>query len=217
MFGGAVGLWNGLVVIRLKVNALIATIASMMVLQGGVFLYTREAVQNHHHLAAFAALSTGYLGPLPGPEVIAAATFLLAWLILSFGKLGRYLIAVGANPRAARLAGISTDQVKVGLIVLSGMLAGLAGVILSSLLNAGQPTAGRGFELTVIASVLLGGTSLTGGSGSLLGTLLGVLIIKVIDNAIIILRLNQGWQIIVPGVVLIIAAWLDRIQREHKA
>lgn len=213
LFGGAVGLFNGLVVTRLRVNSLIATIATLMILQGAVYLYSREAVQNTHRLPLFTDLSTGYLGPVPVPVIIAALVFAAASLVLSRTLLGRQVYAVGANATAARLSGIRPDRIRVLLFVVTGLLVGLAGLILASLMNAGQPTAGRGFELTVVAAVILGGTSLTGGRGTLLGTLLGVLVLKVIDNGIIILRLPQDLQMVVPGVVIVLATWLDLVRR----
>ncbi|MGF1625111.1 MAG: ABC transporter permease [Alphaproteobacteria bacterium] len=213
LFAAGVGLVNGLVVTKLRVNSLIATIAMMMALQGGVFLYTREAVQNRHHLPEFQSLGAGYLGPFPVPLIIAAAIVAVAWVVVQRTKYGRYLFAVGANEKAARLSGLRSDRVKLAAFVLTGALVGVAATILASLMNAGQPTAGRGFELTVIAAVILGGTSLAGGRGTLVGTILGIFILKVIDNGIIMLRWNQDWQMIVPGVVIIVATWLDRVRR----
>lgn len=209
LFGGAVGLVNGLVVTRLRVNSLIATIAMLMILQGGVFLYTREAVQNRHQLPPFTQISTGYVGLVPLPVILAAAVFVSAYVLLRFTLFGRSIYAVGANATAARLSGLRPERIKLQLFVVTGLLTGLAGLILASLMNTGQPTAGRGFELTVVAAVILGGTSLLGGRGTLMGTLLGVLILKVIDNGIIILQLDQNFQMIVPGVVIIVATWLD--------
>lgn len=216
-FGAFVGLVNGLVVTRLKVNSLIATIGTMMILQGGVFLYTREAVQNHHHLPSFVDIGAGYVGPIPIPVIIAAIIFAVSYVILRHTTLGRYLYAVGANQKAARLSGLRTDQLKLFAFVLTGALVGVAGLILSSLMNAGQPTAGRGFELIVIAAVILGGTSLSGGRGTLIGTLLGVLVLKVIDDGIIVLQWNQDLQMIVPGVVLILAIYLDLLRKKADA
>ncbi|HTN64235.1 MAG TPA: ABC transporter permease, partial [Devosia sp.] len=184
-FGGAVGLFNGLVATRLKVNSLIGTIATMMILQGGVFLYTREAVQNRHSLPLFTDISTGYVGPVPVPVIIAAVVFAVAYVVMRHTTLGRYIYAVGANAKAVRLSGLRPERLKLIVFVVTGLLVGLAGLVLASLMNTGQPTAGRGFELTVIAAVILGGTSLAGGRGTLIGTLLGVLILKVIDNGII--------------------------------
>ncbi|QPC94446.1 ABC transporter permease [Mesorhizobium sp. INR15] len=216
-FAGAVGLANGLIVTRLKVNSLIATIGTMMMLQGGVYLFTREAVQNHHQLVGFTDLGAGYVGPIPIPVIFAAVIFLLAWIALRFTVLGRFIYAVGANEKAVRLSGVRSERLKLFAFVLTGLCVGIAGMILSSLMNAGQPTAGRGFELTVIAAVILGGTSLTGGRGTLFGTLLGVLVLKVIDNGIIILGWNQDLQMIVPGVVIILATYLDIVRSKANA
>jgi ribose transport system permease protein len=211
-FAGGVGLFNGLVVTRLRVNSLIATIGTMMMLQGGVYLFTREAVQNHNQLASFTDLGAGYVGAAPVPVILAALIFVVAYLTLRFTTLGRYLYAVGANEKAVRLSGLRSERLKLFAFVVTGLCVGIAGMILSSLMNAGQPTAGRGFELTVIAAVILGGTSLLGGRGSLFGTLLGVLVLKVIDNGIIILGWNQDLQMVVPGVVIILATYLDIIR-----
>ncbi len=216
-FAGTVGLVNGLVVTRLKINSLIATIATMMILQGGVYLYTREAVQNRHQLDAFTAIGAGYVGPIPIPVILAAVIFVLGYVALRTTLFGRYLYAVGANQKAARLSGLRAERLKLIAFVVTGLLVGVAGLILCSLMNAGQPTAGRGFELTVIAAVILGGTSLAGGRGTLVGTLLGVLLLKVVDNGIIILRWNQDLQMVVPGIVIILATWLDIIRRKSDA
>jgi ribose transport system permease protein len=216
-FAGGVGVVNGLVVTRLKVNSLIATIGTMMMLQGGVYLFTREAVQNHHRLISFTDLGAGYIGAIPLPVVIAVVIFAIAAVTLRFTTLGRYLYAVGANERAVRLSGVRSERLKLFAFVVTGLCVGVAGMILSSLMNAGQPTAGRGFELTVIAAVILGGTSLLGGRGSLFGTLLGVLVLKVIDNGIIILGWNQDLQMVVPGVVIILASYLDIVRNKANA
>ena len=189
----------------------------MMILQGSVFLYSREAVQNHHHLPSFVDIGAGYVGPFPIPVIIAAAVFVVAYVVLRHTTLGRYLYAVGANEKAARLSGLRSERLKLFAFVVTGLLVGVAGLILASLMNAGQPTAGRGFELVVVAAVILGGTSLSGGRGTLIGTLLGVLVLKVIDNGIIMLQWNQDLQMIVPGVVLIIATYLDLVRRRANA
>ncbi|MES0006696.1 ABC transporter permease [Mesorhizobium sp. M0062] len=211
-FAGGVGLFNGLVVTRLRVNSLIATIGTMMMLQGGVYLFTREAVQNHNQLTSFTDLGAGYVGAVPVPVILAALVFAVGYVALRFTTLGRYLYAVGANEKAVRLSGVRSERLKLFAFIVTGLCVGVAGMILSSLMNAGQPTAGRGFELTVIAAVILGGTSLLGGRGSLFGTLLGVLVLKVIDNGIIILGWNQDLQMVVPGVVIILATYLDIIR-----
>ena len=174
-------------------------------------------MQNRHLQRAFTEISTGYVGPIPIPVLIAALVFVVAYVILRHTTLGRYVYAVGANAKAARLSGIRPERVKLLVFVVTGLLTGLSGLILSSLMNTGQPTAGRGFELTVVAAVILGGTSLTGGRGTLIGTLLAVLVLKVIDNGIIILRWDQDLQMIVPGVVIVLATYLDLVRRRNDA
>jgi ribose transport system permease protein len=216
-FGGFVGLVNGLIVTRLRVNSLIATIATMMILQGAVFLYSRQAIQNHHLIAMFTDISTGYFGPVPVPVVIAAVIFVITYVVLRRTVLGRRIYAVGANRQAARLSGLNPERLKLLVFVVTGLLTGLTGLILSSLMNAGQPTSGRGFELAVIAAVILGGTSLTGGRGTLFGTLLGVLILQVINNGIIILGWNQDLQQVVPGIVIVLATYFDVLRRRTDA
>ena len=217
LFGGLVGLANGIIVTCLKVKSLIATIATMMILQGSVFLYSRQAIQNSSQLPAFSAIATGYWGPVPIPVLIAAIIFVCTYVVLRHTLFGRYVYAVGANPRAARLSGLDPERLKLILFVVTGLLTGLSGLILASLMNAGQPTAGRGFELTVVAAVILGGTSLKGGRGTLLGTLLGVLILQVINNGIIILGWDQELQLVVPGFVVVLAAYLDIVRRRADA
>ena len=213
LFGAGVGLINALVATVLRVNSLIGTIAMMMMLQGGVYLFTREAVQNHHQLPLFPKIATGFIAGIPVPVLVAAIVSVVGWIVLSRTRAGRLFLSTGANPSATRLSGYSPAQFKFVAFVLTGALVGLAAVILTSLLNAGQPTAGSGFELTVIAAVLLGGTSLFGGRGTIFGTVLAVLILKVIDNGIILMRWNQDFQIIVPGVVLILALYMDQRRR----
>lgn len=212
-FGAGVGLINAFVTLVLKVNSLIGTIAMMMALQGGVYLYTREAVQNRHQIEIFPKISTGFILGIPVPVVVATVIVLAGWFYLARTRGGRLVFASGANEAAVRLSGYSPSRIKFGAFVMTGALVGLAAVILASLLNAGQPTAGTGFELTVIAAVLLGGTSLMGGRGTILGTILAVLILKIIDNGIIMLRWNQDLQIIVPGLVLILALYMDQRKR----
>lgn len=212
-FGAGIGLINAVVSTKLRVNSLIGTIAMMMMLQGGVYLFTREAVQNHHQLPMFQDIATGFVAGVPMPVIIAVIVAGAGWIALTRTKIGRLFLAVGANQSAARLSGYSPERIKFAAFVLTGALVGVASVILASLLNAGQPTAGTGFELTVIAAVLLGGTSLMGGRGTILGTCLAVFILKIIDNGIILMRWNQDFQIIIPGVVLILALYMDQRKR----
>lgn len=207
--GAAVGLINGLVRTKLKVSSLIGTIAMMMILRGGVYIYRIAAVQNYHNLNAFYGIGNGYLGFLPVPILIMIILYFVFLLVVNRTVMGRFLYATGGNYTAAKISGIKVDNLKIITFIMNSVLAAVSGIILVSRMNSGQPNAGVGFELSVIAGVILGGTSLGGGEGTLIGTLIGVLILRVINNGIIILRWNQDLQIVISGIVIIIAVFID--------
>ncbi len=207
--GAAVGLINGLVRTKLKVSSLIGTIAMMMILRGGVYIYRIAAVQNYHNLNAFYGIGNGYLGFMPVPILIMIILYFAFLLVVNRTVMGRFLYATGGNYTAAKISGIKVDNLKIITFIMNSVLAAVSGIILVSRMNSGQPNAGVGFELSVIAGVILGGTSLGGGEGTLIGTLIGVLILRVINNGIIILRWNQDLQIVISGIVIIIAVFID--------
>lgn len=217
LLGAFVGLVNGIITTKFNVNSMIGTIAMMMILRGGVYLYTMASIQNFHHLDIFTNFGNGYLGFLPVPVVIMLVLFLISYLIVNKTVFGRWLYAAGGNPIAARISGIKTDAIRIGTFVMSSTLAALSGAILCSRMNSGQPNSANGYELTVIAGVILGGTSLDGGKGTLIGTLLGVLIMRVINNGIILLKWNQDLQTVVSGLVIILAVYLDGKRQQAKA
>ncbi|MCK5569666.1 MAG: ABC transporter permease [Spirochaetes bacterium] len=207
--GATVGLINGLVRTKLKVNSLIGTIAMMMILRGGVYIYRIAAVQNYHQLRAFYEIGNGYVGFMPIPILIMIVIYFAFLLIVNRSVMGRHLYATGGNYTAAKISGIKVDNLKILTFVMNSTFAAISGIILVSRMNSGQPNAGVGFELSVISGVILGGTSLGGGEGTLIGTLIGVLILRVINNGIIILRWNQDLQIVISGIVIIIAVFID--------
>ncbi len=215
--GGLAGLANGLVRTRLKVNSLIGTIAMMMILRGGVYIYRIAAVQNYHQQNAFFQIGNGYLGFLPIPILLMAVLYVVFLVVITRTVAGRRLYATGGNYTAARISGINVDRLKILSFVACSVLAAVAGVILVSRMNSGQPNAGQGFELEVISGVILGGTSLSGGEGTLVGTLIGILILRIINNGIIILGWNQDLQIVVSGAVLIAAVYLDNRRKIARA
>jgi ribose transport system permease protein len=216
-FGALVGFANGVVRTKLQVNSLIGTIAMMMILRGGVYLYSIRAVQNYHKLVAFEQIGNGYLGFLPIPLVLMIILYIAFLFIINKSVPGRYLYATGGNATAARIAGINVDRLKILTFMMNSILAAVAGIILVSKMNSGQPNSGVGFELTVIAGVILGGTSLGGGEGTLIGTLFGVLIMRVINNGIIMLRWNQDLQIVISGIVIILAVYIDNKRKLARA
>jgi ribose transport system permease protein len=215
--GALTGLANGLVRTKFKVNSLIGTIAMMMILRGGVYVYRIAAVQNYHQKQAFFMIGNGYVGFLPIPILLMTVLYLIFLFLINKSLAGRYLYATGGNPTAARISGINVDRLKILTFVISSTLAAMSGVILVSRMNSGQPNAGQGFELEVISGVILGGTSLGGGEGTLIGTLIGILILRIINNGIIILGWNQDLQIVVSGFVLIAAVYLDNRRKSARA
>jgi ribose transport system permease protein len=207
--GAGTGLINGLVRTKLRVNSLIGTIATMMLLRGGVYLYSLAAVQNYHSLKAFYDIGNGYVGFMPMPVLIMILLYFVFLVVVNRTVMGRYLYATGGNYTAARISGIRVDNLKILTFMANSLFAAVSGIILVSRMNSGQPNSGTGFELSVIAGVILGGTSLGGGEGTLVGTLIGVLILRIINNGIIILRWNQDLQIVISGVVIIAAVFID--------
>ena len=156
-------------------------------------------------------LAGDFLG-LPIPLLCFAGVALLAWLFLRHFRLGRYIYAIGGNENAARAAGISVANVKLFAYTLCGVLAGLAGVVLAARTTTGQPNAGVAYELDAIAAVVIGGTSLAGGVGTITGTILGVLLIGEINNGLDLLSVSSYYQAVIKGVIIVGAVWLDRRQ-----
>jgi ribose transport system permease protein len=215
--GALTGLVNGLVRTKLKVNSLIGTIAMMMALRGGAYIYRVAAVQNYHGLDAFFQIGNGYLGFLPIPILLMAVLYVVFLFVVNRTVVGRRLYATGGNATAARISGINVDRLKITTFITSSILTAVSGIILVSRMNSGQPNAGQNFEISVVAGVILGGTSLAGGEGSLIGTLIGVLILRVINNGIILLGWNQDLQIVVAGFVLILAVYFDNKRKAARA
>jgi ribose/xylose/arabinose/galactoside ABC-type transport system permease subunit len=162
---------------------------------------------------AFRFIGTGSLGPIPMPIIIAGLTFLVGWVVLKRTRVGEYIYAIGNNPVAARYAGIATDSYITFVYVLAGLLSALAGMILVARLNSAQPTAAIGYEFDAIAAVVVGGTSFAGGEGSLGGTLLGVLVIAVINNGLNLLNVSSFYQPVVTGIVIALALLIYRAIR----
>jgi ribose transport system permease protein len=162
---------------------------------------------------AFRVLGTGSVGPVPVPVIIAAAAFILGYIILNHTTIGEYIFALGNNPVAARFAGINTGIFTIFVYMMAGVLAAVAGMILTARLNSAQPTAGLAYEFDAIAAVVVGGTSFAGGQGSLWGTLLGVLVIAVLNNGLNLLNVSSFYQPVVTGVVIALALLFYKLIR----
>ncbi|RCF49164.1 ribose ABC transporter permease [Aeromonas hydrophila] len=210
--GALLGGISGLIIAKGKVQAFIATLVTMTALRGVTMVYTEgRPISTGFSDSAdhFAWLGTGYLFGLPVPIWLMAIVFLLAWFMLNHTRLGRYIYALGGNESATRLSGINVDRVKLAVYGLCGMLSALAGLIVTSRLSSAQPTAGMGYELDAIAAVVLGGTSLMGGKGRIMGTLIGALIIGFLNNALNLLDVSSYYQMIAKASVILLAVMID--------
>lgn len=204
LVGALFGVFNGLVVTKLKVPALLATL-------GGLIAY-RGAVQQFMYGSYYAGfpdsvlvLGRGQWGPIPVPVVIALGTAVVGALLFRYTRFGRYTIAIGSNEEAARRAGIAVDRWKIAIFAFQGALVGLAGMVLMGRMNAAHPNMGEMNELHVIAGVVLGGTLLFGGLGTILGTVLGMLFIAILENGLLLAGAGFFWQQIFLGLLIIIA------------
>jgi galactofuranose transport system permease protein len=200
------GFINGLVIARARIQPFIVTLAMMIAARGLALAVTNESSVSvgRSSDSNFTWLAWGYLGPLPVPVVILFLAFVLGWLVLNHTRFGRHVYSIGDNEEAARLMGLNVGRVTILVYTLSGALAGLAGVILASRLGAGQPIAGTGWELEAIAAVVIGGTLLTGGQGSVMSTLVGVLLLGIIFNIFNLEgQISPWWQLVLRGVILL--------------
>lgn len=209
--GGLMGLFNGLVISKGKVAPFIATLASMTILRGLALVVSGGSPITGFNSDLFSMLGGGYVaGLVPIPVVWMLIMFGLFAFLLKKTVFGRHVYATGGNEEAARLSGVRVDQVKLWVYTLSGAMSAMAGVVLTSRLNSAQPTAGSGYELDAIAAVVLGGTSLTGGRGWIFGTLMGALLIGVLNNGLNLLGVSSFYQQVIKGVVILLAVLIDR-------
>lgn len=208
--GAAIGFLNGLAITRLNIPPFISSLAAMLAAQGTALLLANNQSVSVSYDTAFMVIGQGDILGFPIPAWIAAMAYLLGSICLNFTASGRYVLAIGGNEEAARLMGLPVDSVKLFLYLLSGLLSGLSGVILAAQFGAGQPTEGVGWELFAIASVVVGGTLLSGGQGSVGATLAGVLLLGLIfnilnfENGLGWISLSAYWQSVIRGVFLMI-------------
>jgi len=213
--GFLAGLVNGVFVVWGGIPSFIVTLGTLSIGRGLVLLYTGgRPIFGFGDV--FAKISWGHVGPVPLPIVIMLGLYLLAWLFLRDTQLGRYVYAIGANKNAVELAGVNYRRIKVGIFALAGTFSGLAGVMLTSRLDSAQPTAAMGWELDVIAAVVLGGASLYGGRGTVAKTLIGAFILQLISNGLNLLEVQAYWQQIAKGSIILAALLIERILRGRR-
>lgn len=210
--GAAIGGCTGIIVAKGKVQAFIATLVMMLLLRGVTMVYTDGSPVNTGFSAQadlFGWFGIGRPLGMPTPIWLMIIVFALAWYMLHHTRLGRYIYALGGNEAATRLSGINVDRVKIVVYALCGLLSALAGVIEVARLSSAQPTAGTGYELDAIAAVVLGGTSLAGGKGRIMGTLIGALILGFLNNGLNLLDVSSYYQMIVKAAVILLAVLVD--------
>jgi ribose transport system permease protein len=213
--GAAMGLVNGLVISKGKVAPFIATLATMTILRGLALVFSNGSPITGFDSEFFSMLGGGYVaGLVPVPVVWMLLLFAGFWFLLKKTVFGRHLYATGGNEEAARLSGVKVDRVKLWVYTASGAMSAMAGVVLTSRLNSAQPTAGTGYELDAIAAVVLGGTSLSGGRGWIFGTLIGALLIGVLNNGLNLLGVSSFYQQVIKGAVILLAVLLDRSNKK---
>lgn len=207
--GSLLGAFNGWTITRFKVPPFVATLAMLTIARGLTMLWT-EGFPISGLGESFAFLGSGWFLGIPLPVWIAGGVVLAAMLMTNKTRLGRYIYAIGGNESAARLSGININKIKITVYAIAGGLAAVGGLIVTSRLDSAQPNAGLTYELDAIAAVVIGGTSLSGGRGTIMGTVLGAIIIGVLNNGLVLLNVSPFWQQVVKGVVILLAVIIDK-------
>lgn len=211
LIGAILGAVNGILITFGKMAPFIATLATMTIFRGLTLVVTDgNPITNLGDNVLFQMFGKGYLLGIPVPAVTMLIVFLVLYFVLHKTVFGKNTYAIGGNEKAAFISGIKVNKVKILIYSISGLMASIAGAILTSRLNSAQPTAGTSYELDAIAAVVLGGTSLTGGKGRIFGTLIGVLIIGVLNNGLNLLGVSSFYQQVIKGIVILIAVLIDR-------
>jgi ribose transport system permease protein len=216
LVGAVCGLVNGLLVSVAGLNPFIATLGMLTVARGLTFIFT-NAVAVFGAPSSFRLLGQGVLGPIPIPVLMIVLVAVAGYIVLSRTRLGRYAYAMGSNLEAARLSGIPIQRYLTSVYVISGALAGFGGMIAASRVNSGQPNFGIGLELDVIAAAVIGGASLFGGQGTVVGTLIGAFLVALIRNGAVLLDINTFYQQVIIGVVIWVAVFWDQYRRRRLA
>ncbi|PUB11884.1 ribose transport system permease protein [Yoonia sediminilitoris] len=209
--GLAAGLFNAVLYTRFHINPFIATLGTLSIARGLALLMTGGIPVSFNGWASW--FGAGRIADVPVSLVMMFLLAVLFFFLATRTRAGRNIYATGDNPTAARLAGIDVDRTRVLVFAVSGLLAGLGGLILAGNLNSASPDLGRGYELDVIAAVILGGTALSGGRGSIPGVILGALLMALLGNAFVLLGISSHWQVVTKGLVIVLAVGIDGIQR----
>ncbi len=209
------GAFNGFFIVRFDIPPFIATLASMMVAEG--FIMTFTGGQNYSNLGdAYTFIGQGYIGIIPFPVIIMIVILLITYYLLSWTPIGRGMYAVGGNTAAAKASGINVGLVKFTAAAFSGVMSSIAGIVLMSRMNSGQPAAAISYEMDAITAVIIGGTSMSGGTGTIINTIVGSLIIGIIKNFMNLQNINASLQKLVLGLLVLVAVVIDNQVRRAR-
>jgi len=207
-----VGLINGAIVTKIHIPAFIATLGTMQIVRGLLFIYTKGESIAGEVPDSFVLIGRGYLGLIPYPVIIMFFLYIIFYLILNKTIFGLHIYAIGNNEKASKLVGINITKTRIIAFIIGGLTAAIAGILLAARLKSGQANAATGLEFDILTAVILGGTSIYGGKGNILRTLLGALLIGVINNGMTLLNVSAFYQMFASGIILILALTLDRIK-----
>lgn len=213
LIGAILGGFNGLLVTKFRIPPFVATLGVMTIARGLTMLFTGGFPITQLG-SDFEYIGTGWWCGIPMPVWIAICVIIFFTLYMKYTRTGRYIYAIGGNERASLLSGIHTGRIILLVYTLAGVLSALAGILVTARLDSAQPNAGTGYELDAIAAVVIGGASLSGGRGSIVGTVIGALIIGVLNNGLVLLDVSPFWQQVVKGVVILLAVVLDRFSNK---
>ena len=214
--GVVIGLLNGVIVAYTGIHPFVVTLAMQSLCRGTAYLVANGSPVTAYGNDGFAKIGQGSLGPVPLPVVYMIIFLILDYFFLNKTQTGRHIYAVGGNEVSARFSGINVKKIKILVWTISGALAGFCGVVLASRLASGQPSTGEGYETDAIAAAVLGGTSFFGGTGSVGGLLIGVLIIGLISNGLNLMHVNSYWQFVLKGIIIIAAVYVDMVKQKKQ-
>jgi ribose transport system permease protein len=213
--GALLGWFNGLTITRFKVPPFVATLAMLSIARGLTMLWTGGfPITGLGDNMAF--IGTGWFLGIPMPVWISVVVILAAVVLTKKTKLGRHIYAIGGNETASRLSGLKISKVKMIVYSIAGALSAVGGIIITSRLDSAQPNAGMGFELDSIAAVVIGGTSLSGGKGTIMGTVQGALIIGILNNGLVLLNVSPFWQQVIKGFVILLAVIVEKMNSKNE-
>lgn len=211
----AAGLLNGLLISKVGIVPFVATLGVQIITRGVLFIST-NATPIYGLPLEYMAVGLGSIGPFPIATSIAVVVAVIMSVVLKHTPFGQYVLALGGNEDATRLSGIDVDRTKTAVYTIAAILAGIGGLILLGQTNTGQPQAASGYELNAIAAVVVGGTPLSGGQGSILNTIIGALVLGLISNALNLMNVSPYWQPAVTGLIILVAVGIDTVSRKRK-